>query len=811
MKKIKQLVSLACILLPTIASAQGAAPSMHLNSYFSGDAILKMQKIRIDQSAAASFFEVSNFNGGYCGLQQVTTAATGSTNTLISSLWDTNTAKGIYSRMEYADPTTVVSRFGGEGDGTKTMNPYAWEKSVWYNIVNRSWKANGRYYVATFIQNLSSGKWFHTSTTSKPFAGSYLGNYNDSFMENWTSNGAPIRKAFFKDCFFMNTSGTWGKGTGTTFSANSGDADRNGIYDLCFNAYYDATEDAFCMQHGGNTVRDAAFNGGRSRTLGNQFNQTNQPVLTVGAITELTATNNAGVTTVNWKIDDTKSPQLSAKIEILNSSNAIVLTLQDTIPNKRTFNTKLVLAPGDYVARLTVKDIFNQSCPVVTANFSVANAKYLSVSKNEFAAPVEANSANKFDILSNADWTISSDKDWLITTKTSGSANATITITATDNSSNATERVGHLTVASDGLVSQVITVTQKIVETWYYVLNQRGWTTGAAPKLTNALTGTALGVQLTANAPLASDYSQQWKIVKNGTTDVLLINRKTGLAIDGECKASNPASLYYWRLQSYSGSTAYPGYRIISKSTSPTIGIHAQGSSVFDYNTEAAECFWVFKTPEELYANNQPITPIEKSYDLKTVWYTIHTPGRTTNNYLTDKGVGAEITGTNFTANNDAQMWKIVDMSDGTVNIISKLNNGQIKVPNVHLANISLTTSDQSWSLVYQGSEQYHIVNTEYQLNMSTANKLIASNGTTLGDASCWIFEKVLLTGTDLKKPTDTSIKIYAVKGMVQVIGTDQKPTVYHISGQEVDATKVLSRGIYIVKVANQIGKVIIN
>lgn len=810
MKKNKIIILIACILAPTLVSAQGAAPSMHLNSYFTGDAILKMQKIRIDQSAAASYFEVNNFNGGYCGLQQVTTAATGPTNTFISSLWDTNTATGIFSKTEYADPTTVASRFGGEGDGSKTMNPYGWEKGVWYNIVNRSWKANGRYNVATFIQNLATGKWFYTSNNSRTFTGNYLGNYNDSFMENWTNDGAPVRQAFFKDCFFMNTSGAWGKGTGTNFSANSGDAVRNGIYDLAFNAYYDATEDAFCMQHGGNTVRDAAFNGGRTRSLGNQLNQTALPVLTVGAITELTAVNNSGMTTLNWKMDDTKSPQLWAKVEILNASNVVVLTQQDTIPNKRTFSTKLVLAAGDYTARLTVKDIFNQSCPVVTANFTVANTQYLSVSDNVFSAPAEANSAKKFDILSNTDWTISSDNNWLITTKTSGSANATITITATDNSSTTTERVGHLTVASSGLTSQVITVTQKGTETWYYVLNQRGWTTGTAPKLTNALTGTALGVQLTANAPLASDFSQQWKIVKNGATDVLLINRKTGLAIDGACKASNAVTPYYWRLQSYTGGTAYPGSRIISKSTSPTIGIHAQGSSVFNYNTEAAECFWVFKTPEELYASNQPSAPIEKSYELKTVWYTIHTPGRTTNNYLTDKGVGAVITGTNFTANNDAQLWKIVDMGDGTVNIISKLNGGQIKVPTVHLANISLTNSDQAWSLVYQGSEQYHIISTEYQLNMSTASKLIASNGTALNDASCWILEKITPTAVSNVKD-DNSIRVFANNGKIQVTGSDVQPQIFTYTGQELASNTTLTKGVYIVKVANQTNKVVVH
>lgn len=807
MKKLFLLLS--CTLTALITCAQGAAPSMHLNSYFSSDAILKMQKIKIIQSGVASFFEVNSFNGGYCGLQQVTTATTGPTNTLIASMWDTNTAAGIYSRTDFFDPTTVVSRFGGEGDGTKTMNPYAWEKNVWYNFVNRSWKSDNRFYVATFVQNLTSGKWFHTSTKSKTFNGRYLDNYNDSFMENWTQQGAAVRQAFFKDCFFMSTSGVWGKGTGTTFSCNANDAARNGIYDLSFNAYYDATEDAFCMQHGGNTVRDPAFNGGRTRNLGNQLKQTATPALTVGAVTELTASNTKGVTTVNWKMDDTKSPQLSAKVEIINSSNMAVAIQHDTLPHKRSFSSNLVLAPGNYVARLTVKDIFNQSCPVVSTNFTVSSDSFLAVSSTAFTVPAFANSARKLEVLSNVNWTVSSDQDWLIPSKTSGMGNATITITATDNSTASSERVGHLTVTSDGVANEAITVTQKFNEIWYYIFNQRGWTSGA-PLLTNALTGTPPGVQLTAKAPLANDYLQQWKMVKNGN-DVVLINRQTGLAIDGACKSSDPAGLYYWRLQPYSGGKAYPGYRIISKSTNPTIGIHAQGSSVFHYNQELPECFWVFKTPEELYSNFQPSNPIEMSYELKTTWYTIHTPGRSSNNYLTDAGINAVVTGTNYTPNNNAQLWKVVDLGDGTLNIISKRNNGQIKVPNTHLSNISLTTSDQPWSLIYQGSEQFHIVSSEFQLNMSSASKLIASNGKSLGDASCWVFTKVDTGISKIEDGVENKIKVYTISGRIQVEGSSQYPEVFTTSGIAVDVAGELSPGVYIVKVEDTVTKLVLN
>jgi hypothetical protein len=62
----------------TVCGQENAAPSMHLTYYFpSADAVLKMQKIKIVQSANASYFEVNWFTAGYTGLQQTPDASFG--------------------------------------------------------------------------------------------------------------------------------------------------------------------------------------------------------------------------------------------------------------------------------------------------------------------------------------------------------------------------------------------------------------------------------------------------------------------------------------------------------------------------------------------------------------------------------------------------------------------------------------------------------------------------------------------------------------------------------------------------------------
>src|SRR5258705_12571513 len=81
---------------------ENAAPSTHLSFRFqSPDAILKMQKIKIVQSANASYFEVNSFTSGYAGFQQTADKSFGNANIFIASLWDPNTSKGIHSMVDY--------------------------------------------------------------------------------------------------------------------------------------------------------------------------------------------------------------------------------------------------------------------------------------------------------------------------------------------------------------------------------------------------------------------------------------------------------------------------------------------------------------------------------------------------------------------------------------------------------------------------------------------------------------------------------------------------------------------------------------
>ena len=361
------------------AKAQGAAPSEHLVFYFPSDAIVKMHKIKITQTAFASYFEMNSFNGGYGGLQHTPDSSKGSSHTLISSLWDPNTAGGIYSQVDYAATNTYTGRFGGEGDGYQSINPYNWVLNTWYNQVIRAWKSGGRLHVATFIQNLSSGEWFHTATLSVPDQSGYLGQNNDAFLENWTGSGSDrdgryVRKAFFKDCWNLNTAGVWQKHTSRYFSANAGDSARNGIYDRAFNSGYDSSEDAYFMVHGGSTTPDAAFGTGRTLNLPAQTGQGDAPTLTTGEVSSVSAVYQSQQVIVSWTDNSKKSPQLSATVEILDNNQQILASFTDTLPERRQDTLNTTLPAGTYTAKVTIRDIFNQQSTAVTNSFIVADA-----------------------------------------------------------------------------------------------------------------------------------------------------------------------------------------------------------------------------------------------------------------------------------------------------------------------------------------------------------------------------------------------------------------------------------------------------
>ena len=379
--KLTLLLSISALFCQNITAQENAGPSMHLTYVFeSDDAIVKMQKVKIVQSAPTSFFEVNWFRNGYTGLQQTPDPLYSTPNIFISSLWDLNTQDQIYAQLEYSHPNTITSRFGGEGDGEKTINQYGWQLNKWYNIVNRAWKANNRLYIATFIQNIENSEWLHTSSFSIPDTDEYyMYSVNDAFLENWDGtnrnwDGRFARKVYYKDIWNLTPQNTWETNVITYASVNDSqhDINRNGNYHNSFNANLDSQENAYFMEHGGSVTPSSIFNGTRTAYLNLQDNRGTSPEVTTGEFLSISATYTPDNLVINWNNSSTQTPQLNYTISITNNGENIY-EFTEIKPEARTKNIALNLTDGEYTITLSGNDIFNQNMLPITKNITIVN------------------------------------------------------------------------------------------------------------------------------------------------------------------------------------------------------------------------------------------------------------------------------------------------------------------------------------------------------------------------------------------------------------------------------------------------------
>jgi len=89
---------------------------------------------------------------------------------------------------------------------------------------------------------------------------------------------------------------------------------------------------------------------------------------------------------------------------------------------------------------------------------NLCSATSLSVSPTSVNVAAAANSTGTFNITSNTSWTVASNQSWLSVSPTSGSNNATVMVTAQQNTG--ASRQATVTVSATGVSPQTVTVTQ---------------------------------------------------------------------------------------------------------------------------------------------------------------------------------------------------------------------------------------------------------------------------------------------------------------------------------------------------------------
>lgn len=203
--------------------------------------------------------------------------------------------------------------------------------------------------------------------------------------------------------------------------------------------------------------------------------------------------------------------------------------------------------------------------------------------------------------------------------------------------------------------------------------------------------------------------------------------------------------------------------------------------------------------------------PFKYSTTGSTTWYKIKNaavPPRT-QPYLTDGGIAAGVLGS-VDSSNESLLWKVVDMGSGNVNVISKVNSGHIEIPAANSVTVNLVSVAQLWKIVSVGYAQYGVQSTTGTIrswHLAGGNNLVTYGSPALNGGNSFLFEEVS-TITGANKTESAIITVAVVNRMLVVTGTDAAVKAFTVTGAQVNATKALNPGIYIVKVGDKTVKV---
>jgi hypothetical protein len=230
-----------------------ACRSVHL-SYPAPPGKAVYNEVTIDQSAPGTYFCVTAFDMGYCGLQELGDGK----KVLLFSVWDPgdqndpNQVKQEQRvKLLHKDPAVRIGRFGNEGTGGQSFFDLAWKPGQTYCILISA-KVDGdrTAYSCRFFEP-EQREWRHLATFSTLAKGKLLsGCY--SFVEDFRRDrvsATQVRSARFGNGWLQNTDGQW-----VALSKAKFTADANPVVNI--NA--GVKGDQFFLATGGTTSNDGA-------------------------------------------------------------------------------------------------------------------------------------------------------------------------------------------------------------------------------------------------------------------------------------------------------------------------------------------------------------------------------------------------------------------------------------------------------------------------------------------------------------------------------------------------------------------------
>lgn len=202
-----------------------ACRSVHLG-YPSPAGTALYNEVTIDQSAPGTYFCVSAFNMGYCGLQELDQGK----KVLLFSVWDPgeqNDPNKVQDEQRVKlidkDPAVRIGRFGNEGTGGQSFFDLDWKTGETYRILITAKVQADRTAYSCWLFDGESQKWRHLATFSTLAKGKLLeGSY--SFVEDFRRDrvsATQVRSARFGNGWMRSADGKWVALTTARFTADA--------------------------------------------------------------------------------------------------------------------------------------------------------------------------------------------------------------------------------------------------------------------------------------------------------------------------------------------------------------------------------------------------------------------------------------------------------------------------------------------------------------------------------------------------------------------------------------------------------------
>ena len=292
--------------------------------------------------------------GAYCGLQNNIDG-----RMAIISFWEgEKNGKKISASRIY--PSGNDDRFGGEGEGTHYIGPYAWQTDKWYRLMLLAWddSATGTTFVGEWFEDIESGKWTLISYYDTKLKKSALMGGMSMFQENYSVQNPMQKRSFklknlyayedkqnkwhsFDEARISYDPASWGFNTAGTHEFGS-------------------DGESFWGKAGETVANQAAYDAKMPYNLTLSIDQPEKPAFPEGGVSGINIKAQGKKTIVSWEVPATYAPIYSYTVTAYDNEDRKLAEAQTTRPERRSIE---IAANESDIAKIVIKtkDGFHKS------------------------------------------------------------------------------------------------------------------------------------------------------------------------------------------------------------------------------------------------------------------------------------------------------------------------------------------------------------------------------------------------------------------------------------------------------------------